>query len=207
MIQQLVYKSHAYGPIPLSRRGKDLMEANRKDTQQAIDLGLWCPHGLSANPSRSRGDIVRYISELEQKVNILHASQGQARDYAFEEQIAKKTFDAGIVKGYKSRDKEVIELKLKAEKAEANLYTRLAGAKEAGRYEGHLKGYDQARNEFQHKAASRMGEITWLAKPDPVVFTPPKMPKPSAGFYVAIAAQVTTALASLGALITVITRS
>lgn len=62
-----VYNSSTLGPLPLSQKGKDLMQTLRHAQQNLVrDAPLYVTRHLNWDEvSRARGELVRYIGELE----------------------------------------------------------------------------------------------------------------------------------------------
>lgn len=68
-IHQRTYRSATMGPIPLSDRAKGLLVENCKAIQVAVARGDY--NAADQVVSLSRGKLAQYMSELEQRVNVL----------------------------------------------------------------------------------------------------------------------------------------
>lgn len=71
LIAQETYKSATLGPIKASARAKALFLVEREAISKAIKGGDYNTAGMQV--SRARGEIAKYISELEQEVNDLRS--------------------------------------------------------------------------------------------------------------------------------------
>lgn len=71
LIAQETYKSATLGPIKASARAKALFLVEREAISKAIKGGDYNAAGMQV--SRARGEIAKYISELEQEVNDLRS--------------------------------------------------------------------------------------------------------------------------------------
>lgn len=61
-MNQTIYKSHTHGPIPLSAKGKRLMQYLREEIGKCLQKNEW-----TREVSYARGELAKYMSELEKR--------------------------------------------------------------------------------------------------------------------------------------------